>query len=487
VATAVTTPDLSTRRELTIWRLLAINFFKFGGDGVHWTPLNTIILQVLAVAVGGTTAQGTLIVSKASSAGAVFAVVVPIVVGYLSDKTATRFGRRRPWMAIGTLINLFGLGLLAGAGSAPALIAAYLVVQISNNGAFAAYSAVIPDIVPVRQNGQASGLLNAMQQLGTVVGLFALTILLSPDHFGSTHGGAVAGLWVVGIFTAGSLLVALAAIPEQPVQRIRSAMRRRVPTRVVMAGVAFGVALVALEYVLLAPASVWWFVVAALGAGAAVVAVVAAIKIQEVASALAPLRDRDFFWVLTTRFFNTFGIWSIAPYIAYFFRDVVHRKDYGFESSLWLLAVIGGGVIPAVAGGYLSDRLGGRRKLFVYISSGLQAAVSAVLLFTLVTDLTVVYLLGVLFGLGFGAYQAVDWALACDVLPDRDNAAAKDMALFHVSFTLPQVFGPAVAGQLLYHLNQSPGGNFGYRIVFATAAIWFVLSLVFVRQIKGVR
>src|SRR5437899_3304530 len=482
------TGRIASRRDLTFWRLLAINTFKFGGDGVHWTPLNTIILQVLAVAVAaGSSAQGTLIVAKASSAGAVFAVVVPVLVGYLSDRTATRFGRRRPWMAIGTIFNLFGLGLLAGAGSAPALIAAFLVVQISNNAAFAAYSAVIPDVVPVRQNGQASGLLNALQQLGTVVGLFALTILLSPDHLGSTHAGAVAGLWVVGIFTAGSLLVALAAIPEQPIQRIRSAMQRRLPTRIVIAGVAFAVAMMALEYVLLAPASFWWFVIAALGVGAATVAIVAAVKIQEVVSVLAPLRDRDFFWVLTTRFFNTFGIWSIAPYIAYFFRDVVHRKDYGFDSSLWLLAVIGGGVIPAVAGGYLSDRLGGRRKLFVYISSGLQAAVSAVLLFTLVTDLTIVYLLGVLFGLGFGAYQAVDWALACDVLPDRDNAAAKDMALFHVSFTLPQVFGPALAGQLLYHLNQSPGGNFGYRVVFATAAIWFVLSLVFVRQIKGVR
>ena len=117
----------------------------------------------------------------------------------------------------------------------------------------------------------------------------------------------------------------------------------------------------------------------------------------------------------------------------------------------------------------------------------MQAAVSAVLLFSLVTDLTVLYLLGVLFGLGFGAYQAVDWALACDVLPDRDNAAAKDMALFHVSFTLPQVFASALAGQLLYHLNQSAGGNFGYRVVFATAALWFMLSLVFVRMIKGVR
>jgi MFS family permease len=478
---------VAPRKELGFGRLLAINFFKFGGDGVHWTPLNTIILQVLAVAVGGSSSRGTLIVAQASSAGAVFAVVVPVLVGYLSDRTSTRFGRRRPWIAIGTIFNLFGLGLLAGAGSVPALIAAYLVVQISNNGAFAAYSAVIPDIVPVSQNGRASGLLNAMQQLGTVVGLFALTILLSPDHLGSTHAGAVAGLWVVAICTAGSVIVSLAAIPEAPMQRVRSAMRTHIPPRVVIAGVAFVVTLAALEFILLTPISFWWFLVLGVGVVAGVVAVLGAIGIPQVRSTLAPLSDRDFFWVLTTRFFNTFGIWTIAPYIAFFFRDVVHRKDYAFDSSLWLLAVIGGGVIPAVLGGYLSDRMGGRRKVFVYISSGLQAAVSAVLLFTLVTNLPVLYVLGVLFGLGFGAYQAVDWALACDVLPDRDTAAAKDMALFHVSFTLPQVFAPALAGQLLYHLNESAGGNLGYRVVFATAVVWFVLSLVFVRLIKGVR
>src|ERR1700674_829937 len=479
--------SVAERKQISFLRLLAINAFKFGGDGVHWTPLNTIILQVLAVAVAGSTAQGTLVVAKASSAGAVFAVVVPILVVYLSDRTSTRFGRLRPWIPIWTLFNLFGLGLLAGAGSVPALIAAYLVVQISNNGAFAAYSAVIPDVVPVQQNGRASGLLNAMQQLGTVLGLFALTILLSPDHLGSTHAGAVAGLWVVGICTAGSAMITLAAIPEAPLQRVRSAMRVQIPTRVVVAGAAFVVAVIALEFVLLTQVSPWWFVAAGVGIVATAITIFAAAQIPQVRSTLAPLRDRDFFWVLTTRFFNTFGIWTIAPYIAFFFKDVVHRKDYAFDSSLWLLAVIGGGVIPAVIGGYLSDRLGGRRQIFVYISSGLQAAVSAVLLFTLVTDLPTLYVLGVLFGLGFGAYQAVDWALACDVLPDRDNAAAKDMALFHVSFTLPQVLAPTLAGQLLYHLNQSQGGNFGYRVVFASAALWFVLSLVFVRLIKGVR
>jgi hypothetical protein len=46
-----------------------------------------------------------------------------------------------------------------------------------------------------------------------------------------------------------------------------------------------------------------------------------------------------------------------------------------------------------------------------------------------------------------------------------------------------------------YYLNQSghvvagvaSGGNLGYRVVLATAAIWFILGTVMVRQIRGVR
>src|SRR4029077_14210234 len=180
---------LGTRRELSLWRLLAINAFKFGGDGVHWTPLNTVVLQVLATVIAGKT-HSALVVSSATAAGALFAVIVPVLVGWLSDRTATRFGRRRPWIAIGTLFNLFGLGLMAGAGSVQALIGAYIVIQISNNGATAAYNAVITDVVQRRQHVQASGLLNAMSQVGTVIGLLVLTIFLSPKVLGSTHAGA---------------------------------------------------------------------------------------------------------------------------------------------------------------------------------------------------------------------------------------------------------------------------------------------------------
>lgn len=479
---AVEASPAASARRLSFWHLLALNAFKFGGDGAHWAPLSFVLLPVAAILIAHDGAS--IVISRSTSAGAVFAVLVPVIVGYLSDRTRSRFGRRRPWMVAGTVLNLLGLGLMALAGSVPALIGAFLLVQVSNNAAFAAYSAVIPDAVPTRQNGQASGLLNGMQQLGTVVGLGGIQLLLSA--LGSSRGGLIGSFLVIGLLTTGSLLVSVAAIPERPLERIRRAAGR-VPQTALVGGIALAAGVVSLEAVLLgfdSPLILGVFAPLTLLAGA--VALYAGSRIPEVMAVVAPLRDRDFFWVLTTRFFNTFGVYAIAPFITLYFKDVVGSKNEGADSALWLLAVIGGGVLPAVFGGYLSD-LAGRRKIFVYLASGIQAAVSAVLLFTLIDSAALLYVLGILFGLGFGAYQAVDWALACDVLPDREQAAAKDMALFHVSLTLPQVLGPAIFGVVLYQLNHSQGHNLGYRVVFASAAVWFVLATVFVSRIKGVR
>jgi MFS family permease len=117
------------------------------------------------------------------------------------------------------------------------------------------------------------------------------------------------------------------------------------------------------------------------------------------------------------------------------------------------------------------------------------------LLFGLIRSLTVLYVLGVLYGIGYGAYYAVDWALACDVLPDRERAAGRDMALWHVSFTLPQVLAPAILASFLHFLNEPghqlagviTGHDLGFRFIFGSAALWFILGTVMVSRIRGVR
>src|ERR1700736_6549617 len=86
---------ISAGTRLGIRRLAGINAFWFGG-GAHWQPISISLLPVGAILVA---AQGPeLVVGRATAAGGIFAMLVPILAGYLSDRTSSRWGRRRPWM-----------------------------------------------------------------------------------------------------------------------------------------------------------------------------------------------------------------------------------------------------------------------------------------------------------------------------------------------------------------------------------------------------
>jgi MFS family permease len=482
--------------RLSFGRLAAINAFWFGG-GAHWQPIYISLIPVGATLIAGSNAD--LLIGRVTAAGGVFALLTPILVGWLSDRTVTRWGRRRPWMVAGTILNIIGLGLLALSASQLTFIAAYLVVQLSNNAAGAAYTGVIPDVVRAEDRGRASGLLGTMNQLGTVVGvgLVGLTFRL----YGDTRAGLLAGYGVVALIMIVTLVITVVAVKEPPVARRPNPKsplplwgRLKVGAAPLICAAAFLVALIALFAILLAPLGSSFWPVVAVFIAAGIVTVLAARRLPALMAFFQAFRSNDFFWTFATRALVTLGIFSILPFMELYFRDVVRTKDAGAASAFWLLAVIAGAIIPSIVGGVLSDRTG-RRKLFVYISSAIQAVAVSVLLFGLVRSLTVLYVLGILYGIGYGAYYAVDWALACDVLPNREEAAGRDMALWHVSFTLPQVLAPAILAGFLHFLNQpghlllgiSSGHDLGFRFIFGSAALWFILGTVMVSRIRGVR
>jgi MFS family permease len=487
---AVTPTRALPTSRLGFGRLAAVNAFWFGG-GAHWQPIYISLIPVGATLVAGSRAD--LLIGRVTAAGGIFALLTPILVGWLSDRTVSRWGRRRPWMVAGTILNIVGLGLLAFAAGPLALIAAYLVVQLSNNAAGAAYTGVIPDVVAAEDRGRASGLLGTMNQLGTIVGVGMVSVGF--NIYGDSRAGLLAGYGVIALILAITLVITVLAVKEPPTARRTSGTEPiQVTPAVLICGAAFLVAVVALFAILLVPLGALFWPVATLALAGSVVTVVAALRLPQLMAFFQAFRSNDFFWTFATRALVTLGIFSIIPFMALYFRDVVGSKSAGAASGFWLLAVIGGAVIPSVVGGILSDRTG-RRKLFVYLSSGLQAAVVSVLLFGLVRSLTVLYVLGILYGIGYGAYYAVDWALACDVLPDRERAAGRDMALWHVAFTLPQVVAPAILAGFLHFLNEpghqlvgvSTGHDLGFRFIFGSAALWFILGTVMVSRIRGVR
>jgi MFS family permease len=474
-------------RRLGWSRLLAINAFWFG-NGAHWQPIFVSLVPVGATLVDP--ANKDILVGKVTAAGGVFALLVPIIVGYLSDRTATRWGRRRPWMVAGTALNIAGLLLVSVALSAPLLIVFYLLLQASNNVAGAAYSGVIPDIVPEAERGRASGLLGTMNAVGTVFGLVGVIIIFAVT--GDTRPGLVAGYAFIAVVMAVTLAISCRGITEK-VAPPRPRGGFHVTPLAAAFGLVFTVFVVAVLAVIVEGQARLAIIAAAVVAG--VLSLALGTRLPALGQFVKPFRDRDFFWVFATRFLVQFGIFSIVPFIDFYFKDVVGAGDRsGFQSTLWLAVVIVFGIAPATVGGAISDRIG-RRKVFVYLAGGIQAAVVSVLVFGLVTSLPLLYVLGAMYGIGYGIYYSVDWALACDVLPDGGAEAGKDMALWHISFTLPQVLAPALLAGVLHFFNESghavagvaTGANLGYRVVFGAAAIWFILGTVMVHQIRGVR
>jgi MFS family permease len=474
-------PRMRTRR------LLALNAMWLG-QGAHWPPITFQLVPVAAFMIAGGSAD--LLIGRVSAAGNLFALVAPILAGWLSDRTSSRWGRRRPWIVAGTAVNLLGLGLLAVAGSQLTLAFAYMLVQLTFNLAGGAYAAVIPDVVPQADRGRASGLLGMMNALGAVIGLAAVTATLAVFH--ETRTGVVIGYAAVAVVLLATTVVTLIAVHEPAAKTHHEPLR--VSPAALIAGSAALVAMAAWLSLLLVPLGSLWIPVGIVAGAAALVAAVSALREPAIRGFFVAFRNGDFFWTFATRALVMMGIATIQPFLAVYFRDVIKADHPGTLAGLWGLALLAGAIVPAVIGGHLSDRIG-RRKPFVYAAGALQGLVASVLLFGLIKSLFVIFALGVVFGVGYGLYVAVDWALACDVLPDRERSSGRDMGLWHIAFTLPPALAPAIFAPILHAFNE-PGhqllglatGNFlGFRLVFAGAVVWFVLGTAFVSRIRAVK
>jgi MFS family permease len=189
-----------------------------------------------------------------------------------------------------------------------------------------------------------------------------------------------------------------------------------------------------------------------------------------------PRAHRDFYWVLATRCLVGMGIYSVFSFFQYFLADVIGAARPEQQAS-YLIGII-------MVAGAQSDRIG--RKPLVYASGALMALASLAFVFAgYGRSLPWMFAVGAMFGIGYGAYQAVDWALAIDVLPPGGDAG-RDMGIWHVALVLPQVLAPALSGLLLAAFKPVTP-VIGYTVVFAVTAVWFVLGTVLVSRVRGAR
>jgi len=371
--------------------------------------------------------------------GAIAALVVPLIVGPLSDRCMSRFGRRRPYMVAGVAVNLVGLLIMWFAGARANVwlyFIGYLVTQTGNNTATGAYNGVIPDVVPFRQRGEASGWMAAMSQAGTIVGVVGSGILWQRGHVAACFA-----------LMAVSLVLFLALT----VFGTRERPRTEAPDPLRLS-----------DFI----KRLW----------------------------IDPRKHPNFAWVWITRALVVMGLWMVQEYMQYYVVDVVGVADSdaaGTVGSILGLSLVCA-TVTGILGGRISDRLG--RKVVVYVANGIIATCALAFLFS--GSLIYTFVVAAIFGLGFGAYYSVDWALGCDVLPSKDDAG-KDMAVWHIAMVLPQSIAQPVSGMILgaflSGVEQTPEGAVphyqfaGYAAIFSLAAFFLFLGAVLLRNVRGVR
>ncbi|MEV5683517.1 MFS transporter [Streptomyces sp. NPDC052164] len=330
-----------------------------------------------------------------SMMGAISGIVIAPLAGALSDRTTSRFGRRRPWLLVGSLFCMATLVFTGLQTTVVGVALGSLVLSASFMIIGAGLSPVVPDQVPVAQRGAVLGWAMVPQA-----------------------GALIAGGLLIGLVTGfASQYLLMAALPLLILLFATTMKDPPLPRRT------------------REPFSLRTFLDG---------------------YRISPRAHPDFVWAMGSRFMMGLGYGMGTLYLPYFLDDVLHYEKLfpGRSTEDGLLIVIGinclATISTVVLSGWLSDKLG-KRRMLVFLG-GITMAVAAVPL-ALSPTWTMTLVAAVILGLGYGVYLAVDTALVTEVLPASADRG-KDMALANLMTSLPYVLVPPIASVVL----GGPGG-----------------------------
>jgi MFS family permease len=365
--------------------------------------------------------------------GAVEAMIGPAIFGYWSDRTRSRWGRRRPFIAIGAALTALSLLFLGQAGSLPMFILAYLFLQISDDVGTGPYAAIVPDVVPEEKRGRASGVLSMLQLAAQIVAVgIAIPLRSNPLNI-------YIAIAVINIVCA---VIVLATVRERgaSLQPLTPAANDQ--------------------------------------------------KMLRLEDWVAPWRSPDFRWVWFTRFLVAFGFYIITNYVRNYLKDMVpdytlipgvpatKMPDTLIAALVAALSISLAGAFGALNAGKLADRIGRKR---VIVTAGWIMFVTLIP-FAFIPVYSFIVGLALIFGAAYGAYLSASWALVADILPNKDDAA-KDMGIWQASVSTPQILSGA-AGFLVDMGNRGHMGR-GYTLAFLLAAAAFLAGCLLVTRVRG--
>lgn len=379
-------------------------YFSGALAAVNLQELTNLKAQIAAGAATASAEQQRLLEvmaayesAKANALATIKAIAVAVtmlmqpLIGIVSDRTRSRWGRRAPWIVAGAVATVVGLLSMQYSNSIMQLLLGWVVAQVGVNMVLGPLGATVADRMPAAQRGVMSAVAGAGLVLGFIAGMSIAGALIG-------HVGFKSYLMFAAAVLVCSLLFVLVArdVPSSYMRHQAASMR------------------------------------------------------THLVSCTLALRDPDFRWVWSARILLMFGYAVSSTYSVYILQSYIQPAMNAAEAakavSLLNLAALPGTVLAMVIAGRWSDRIM-RRKPFVIGASFLLAA--SMIPPLVWPTLAALYMKFVIGGIAFGIFLAVDQALLIDVLPNKGSAAGRDLGMGAFAANLGSFMGPILAGVVL--------------------------------------
>ncbi|MCE4026565.1 MFS transporter [Microbacterium sp. Au-Mic1] len=378
--------------------------------------LSLKVLQLQPVLPAGLTKEGAL--ATVTAVGALAALVVTPMFGYWSDRTRSRFGRRRPWVIAGAALLVPTSAVMAFAGDVFTLMAGWALVTIAASMSLAALFGWIADLVPDHQRAKASGIFGA----GNIAGLVPALVIAA-----AFKNDLVLAFMVMPVVAAVATLLIARFIPDASTAHAALAPARLIG---VFASLLFN-----------------------------------------------PAKHRQFALVWLQRFLIQFGYMLFGTFGLYYLMERMAMDAGGATTTTSMASLLTGvlSMIAAFAFGFIAAK---RRDYTPFVIVAIAGVAVACFLKAFTGDLGWFWVGSGLSGFALGCFYAVDMALVLRTIPADENA--RFLGVFNIAKTLPQSLAPALAPAFLLIGGKDPihGGENNYAALFTIAGVFALLSLL---------
>lgn len=375
----VPTDDDQASVPVRVGVALALGCFLWLGP---YLGVNAVLLPARVAEIAPQEKTG--VIALLATVAMIVATLANVLIGAFSDLTRSRWGRRSPWLIVGSIGSAAMLLAVGRASTVGQLVLLWAIYQVFLNAIVAPLLAVISDRIAPRHRGTIS----SIYAFGYSAGLY---------------GGQIIGAQFLGGLWGGFVVLAALTLLSGPVAvlLLREPSSRDLPRRHLS-------------------------------------------KAMLLDSFSLPRKDcRDYYLALFGKFLIISATFAISGYQLYILTDYMRLGDgstAGYISSIATILMITALVMSAISGP-VSDRIG-RRKLPVVVAGVLVAV--GVLVPAVSANPWTMLVYAVIAGVGMGAFNAVDQALNVEVLPNQDTAA-KDLGVLNLANTGGQIVGPIVA------------------------------------------